>query len=77
MSNVRIELNSEGVREILRSPEMLAICEELAEGIKDRYGDNAEVTSYTGINRVNASIVAPKDSALENNSLLKAVRDND
>lgn len=75
MSKVTIELNSDGVRELLKSSEMLAICEELAEGIKDRYGDEAEVTTYTGINRVNASIVAPFDSALENNSLLKAVRE--
>lgn len=72
MSN-RIELNTEGVRELLRSPEMMDICVELAESIASNYGKDAEVTTYTGRNRVNASVVAEHDAALDDNSLLKAM----
>lgn len=73
MSKVTIELNSEGVRELLQSAEMMSICKELAEGIKDDYGPDAEVTTYVGVNRVNASVVAPLKKSLKDNSLLKAM----
>lgn len=72
MSKISIELNSEGVRELLRSPEMLEICEELAQEIANSYGSNAEVNGYVGRNRVNASVVADSEPALEGNALLIA-----
>lgn len=73
----RIELNSEGVRDMLRSPEMMAVCKDLANQIATRAGTGYEVTTYTGKTRVNASVHAATDEAnrdnLKNNTLLKAV----
>jgi len=75
MSNVVWVHSSEGIKELLRSDEMLKACEEQAEAIKDRYGSEAEVDSRIGKGRANATIMAPRSSALDNNSLLKAVRE--
>jgi len=80
---IRVELNSDGVRELLRSPEMNGICTELAQGIAQRAnGMGADggysVSSYTGTNRVNASVYCATREALrdnlKNNTLLKAVK---
>lgn len=77
-AKVRIELNSDGVRELLRSPEMAAICREHAKAIAQRAGDGYAVTTYTGATRVNASVMTETAEAvrenLKNNTLLKAVR---
>lgn len=78
MSNLRIELNSDGVRELLKSPEMMGICRELANGIANRAGDGFELSEYTGRNRVNVSVHAETKEAmqacLKDNVLVKAVR---
>ena len=47
---VKVKLNREGVRAMLKSQDMLNICEQAA---KNRYGD--KVDTYVGVNRVNAS----------------------
>lgn len=77
MGNVRIELNSEGVRSLLRSREMMKICEEHALQARSKLGAGYEVTTHTGKNRVNASIHAETPEArkdnLKNNSILKAL----
>lgn len=77
MAKYRIELNSEGVRELLRSPEMMAVCKSHADQIAARAGTGYEVTTYTGKTRVNASVHVVTDEAyrdnLKNNTLLKAV----
>lgn len=79
MGNVRVVLNREAVREqLLRSSEMLGICQELAEGIAGRAGkDGYEVTTYVGRNRVNASIVTTSEETtndnLKNNTLLRSM----
>lgn len=77
MANIRIELNNDGVRKLLRSSEMEQICKEHANRIAERAGDGYEVTTYTGKNRVNASVHVATDKAyrdnLKNNTLLKAV----
>lgn len=75
----RIELNPEGVRELLQSPEMEAVCREHAEAIAARAGgDGYSVTTHTGRTRVNASVYAASAKAkrdnMKNNTLLKAVR---
>ena len=68
-NKVRIELNSEGVRELLKSPEMAAICRSHADRIAARAGTGYEVTTYTGKNRVNASVhVATKEAYRDNQS---------
>lgn len=72
MANVHLVLNREGVRSILRSPEMLSICVGLAEQIKDKYGKGAEVSAYAeGKNRVNASVFQP--AGVYDNKLLKSM----
>ena len=75
---VRVELNEKGVRELLQSPEMAAICKEHAQTIANRAGEGYMVTTYTGRTRVNASVYAATDKAkrdnLKNNTLLKAVK---
>lgn len=78
MANVRIELNREGVRELLRSDEMKAICEGHANAALTRLGDGYETSSMVGKNRVNAEIKAVSYKAkidnLKNNSILKSLR---
>jgi uncharacterized protein (DUF927 family) len=76
--NVKVVLNREGVRQLLRSEEMAAICQELANKVSARAGDGFEVTTFTGKNRVNASVRAETGDAvqrcLDDNVLLKALR---
>lgn len=78
MSKVRIELNRSGVRELLRSAEMMSICEEHANKALNTLGAGYEVTTRTGKNRVNAEIAAVSHEAKkensETNSILKALR---
>lgn len=76
MSKLKIVLNSAGVRELLRSPEMKAIVEKRAAEIKSRAGDGYEV--YTAQTRVVATVGAATTAAekdnLKNNTMLKAMR---
>lgn len=78
MANVQVELNSEGVQELLKSSEMMGICQSLAQGIAGRAGEGYVVTTHTGRSRVNASVKAMTKKAfqdnLKNNTLLKAVK---
>lgn len=78
MAKVTIELNSVGVREMLRSQEMMAICEEHANNAIGRLGSGYTVSTMTGKNRVNASVFAESYQArrenMENNTILKALR---
>lgn len=77
MDNLRIELNSDGVRELLRSPEIMAACREQADRALGSLGDGYEVDEYTGPNRVNVQISAVSAEAkrenLENNTILMAL----
>lgn len=77
MANVTIKLNSEGVRELLRSAEVMAECRSHADEMGATLGEGYEVSEYIGTNRVNVSVSAVSQSAkqdnLDNNSLLKAV----
>lgn len=78
MAKVEIKLNREGVRELLRSDEMKAICEERANNALKNLGAGYSVNTFTGKNRVNAEITADtfkaKKENLETNSILKALR---
>lgn len=75
---IRIQLNSAGVREMLRSTQMQSIVSEHAEEIAKRCGDGYGVSAYRGKNRVNASVGAETAEAaaenMRNNTILKAVR---
>ena len=70
-------LNREGVRDLLRSDEMMAVCREYAQQIADRAGSDYELSEYTGVNRVNVSVGTTTKEALQdnydNNTLLKSL----
>lgn len=77
-NKVKVVLNSSGVRELLRSNEMMAVCEEQANKALNKLGPGYEVTTHTGAKRVNASIGTATYEAMrdntKNNSILKALR---
>ena len=78
MSKTKIVLNDAGVRELLRSGQMKAICEDHASAIRSRCGFGYESDSYSGKNRVNAMVWAAtrqsQEDNIKNNTLLKALR---
>ena len=67
MAKVRFELNRQGVRELLRSQEMLDICTEYANNALARLGDGYEVNTMTGAVRVNAEVYAQSFAAKREN----------
>lgn len=78
MGKLRFELNHKGMRELLKSPQMVSVCENRARTIADRAGSGYKVSSNIGVSRAHASVItatkkAMKDN-LENNTLLKAVK---
>lgn len=77
----KLVLRSDGIREMLKSQEILDVCVQYANQMGASLGDGYEVSEYTGANRVNASVRAVSDAAkrdtLENNTLLKAGGNND
>lgn len=78
MSKVQIKLNSAGVRQLLRSEEMKAICSQLASDARFRCGAGYETDARTGKNRVNAMLWADTPAArrdnMKNNTILKALK---
>jgi hypothetical protein len=74
-NNVRIELNRAGVRDLLRSAEIMSACRQAAETVRNNYGKHTELEEYVGQNRVNVAVVAPFEDASNDNSLLKAVHE--
>lgn len=76
-TSLRVELNREGVRAMLRSSEMQETCRHYADLARAKLGEGYEVTTYQGKNRCNASIAADSYKArkenLEENKILKAV----
>ena len=77
MAKVKFELNREGVRDLLRSKEMMNVCQEYANNALGKLGDGYEVTTHTGTNRVNAEVAAvtyaAKKENLSDNTIIKAV----
>lgn len=76
MDKFKFELNRAGVRELLKSNEMMRVCEERAIEIKNRCPDGYEISKHTGKNRVNVSVHPATEAAMrdnyQNNTLLKA-----
>lgn len=74
----RIELNSDGIRALLKSPEMEAAMASYGAEVAARAGDGYEMDTRVGSSRVNARIwTATKDAVndnLENNTLLTSLR---
>lgn len=77
MAKVQIKLNREGVRELLKSEEMMAVCEDHANAALSRLGGGYKASSYVGKNRVNAEISAESIKAkyqnAKHNTILKAL----
>lgn len=67
MSNVRVEVNSNAVRDLLRSPEMMAVCRDRAEPALASLGDGYVISEFVGENRVNVSIGAVSEEAIKEN----------
>lgn len=78
MAKPKVVLNRSGVRALLRSAEMKAICEEKAKEIADRCGDGFKTNTRTGKNRVNAMVFASTYQAkarnARENTILKSLK---
>lgn len=79
MANVKIVLNSKGVRELLKSDEVRQLCREEGNGVMARCGsEHYEIADRNYPERCGVAIY-PIDyegvrDNLKNNTLLKAVR---
>lgn len=78
MAKVKIELNRNAVRDqLLKSSEMMSICESHAKNIAARCGSGYQTDTHVGRNRVNAMVYADTYEArrdnLKHNTILKAV----
>ena len=77
MSKIKFELNREGVRALMRSAEMMEICQNAADQALQILGLGYTSDARTGKNRVNVAVSAetPKayNSNLKHNAILKAV----
>lgn len=77
MSNVKIVLNSPGIRELLKSAEIAEVCKEQADAVAGRAGEGyvVEQRNYperTGYVVSTETYEAVRDN-LKNNTLLKAL----
>lgn len=68
MGNVRIELNSTGIQELLKSQEIANICETQAQKMTQATGVKYVADVYIGRTRVNARGVRRADSDRGNDS---------
>ncbi len=81
-TKVKIELNHDGIRELLMSQPIAKECEKAAEGIASRAGDGFEVLPMRKMGfgggrvgyAVHADTYAAKLEEAENKTLSKAVR---
>jgi hypothetical protein len=78
MGNIRVVLNSKGIQEMLKSPEVAEMCMQKAASALSRCGDGYEMDSRPYPERKGAVIKAvsyrAKKDNLDNNTLLKAVQ---
>ena len=74
---IEFEGLEEGVREIMTSGEMMALCTAKANKMLSSLGHGYEITTHVGRNRVNAEVATASREArqenLKNNSILKAL----
>lgn len=78
VAKMRFVLNRKGVRQLLRSDEMMSVVQSHAYETQAALGDGYVVTYRTGKNRVNASVAAMSPEArqenLKHNTILKALK---
>lgn len=77
MSKIKFELNRDGVRALMQSPEAQALILEKAEQIRDRcpdvgYEADVKVGKTRAVAMVKAATFEAKQDNFENNTLLKA-----
>ena len=78
MAKIEIELDSAGVRGLLQSPEIQAVCVDRIRAVQAMCGEGYEADTFVGKTRVNAMLraatfLAMADNA-ENHTIEKAVR---
>ena len=79
MSNVKIELNLQGINEMMKSSEMQAHLQAAGEAVANAAGDgyaavtNVEKLRWVAITNVYPDTAAAAHDNFKNNSLLKAV----
>ena len=75
MGNVKVELNSDGIRELLKSDEIMEVLRSQARKVMSGLNSGYAMSEYKGKTRGNVSIYANTKEAykdnLENNTLLK------
>lgn len=67
MGNIRIELNSAGIQDLLKSSELSAVCEAQAQKMTQATGVKYVSDVYVGRTRVNAKGVRRATSDRDNN----------
>lgn len=74
---MRIELDSAGIVEVLKSPEVAEYCTSLAETKRAEAGEGYILSPHMGAKRFNVKVVADSKNAaednLDNNTLLKTM----
>ena len=77
MIKVEVEIDSKGARDLMRSEEVMQLCESYANDAMGKLGNGYLLTSHIGKNRLNVSIKAMTREArrdqYENNTILKAI----
>ncbi len=77
-NKVDFKLNKEGVKQLMRSQEMMNVCKSYADKSIASLGQGYEVSTYVGENRVNAEVGAisyrARKENLQNNTILKSLR---
>lgn len=77
MSKLTVKLNSQGVRELLKSQEIADACREQADAVAGRAGEGYSVEQRDYPERTGYVVSAETDEArrdnLKNNTLLKAL----
>lgn len=71
---IKIKLNRDGVRDLLRSKAMMDICTKHAKTAINRCGPGYEINTRTGRNRVNAEIFARTYQAKSDNRKNDTIR---
>lgn len=78
MNNIKFELDSNGVQELLKSPEMQAILDSYAQETANRAGTGYAAETHIGKKRAYANIYAETYKARkdnwDNNTLLKSLK---
>ena len=74
---VEITLNTQGIGELLKSPEVAACIRDEAQKVQARAGDGYELSEKTGSERALCAVVADsihaRRSNAKNNTLLRAL----